>query len=51
MILTHLSLQSLKAYAEFYASVAKYTNNSENVISFYNQLKLEINKRNAKLSC
>ena len=50
MILSHLNLQSLKAYAEFYLSIAKYTNNSDLAIKFYNQIKTEINKRNAELS-
>ena len=50
MILSHLNLQSLKAYAEFYLSIAKYTNNSDLAMKFYNQIKTEINKRNAELS-
>ena len=50
MILNHLSLQSLKAYAEFYSSIAKYTINSDLAIKFYNQIKAEIDKRNAEFS-
>lgn len=50
MILSHLSLQALKAYAEYFLIMSKEEKDSTNVLKFYNECKSEIDKRNAKLS-
>ena len=45
MVLTHLNMQSLKAYAEFYASMMKFTKNPDMVEYLYKCVCTEINRR------